>query len=304
MRNCIIAVFCSYVNRLRQYCCIIRKNGARPWLLVGKGRRRDAGNGKQRSRLHSRLSQSLRRSYNRLGDPTNASAIPQSTQRLWEERAFRLRPANRRGANTFQMTSLCGKAAACQRSRFIRIHAQNGFARLLQKATEVRNKARAGSAEGRKNARKEAQDGTASPTLEGIRRFMRLAFCPLVVRRSAALPCGQAPPARLSPPARGRGGGGGAPPPPPPRRPPPPPPARGARPPPPPPPPAAGQPLPPNRRQRLCNSVQRERARVQWVSIPQTVPRCLPPSFAEYETDWKNRFSKKDVSCIYYDIRI
>ena len=192
MRNCIIAVFCSYVNRLRQYCCIIRKNGARPWLLVGKGRRRDAGNGKQRSRLHSRLSQSLRRSYNRLGDPTNASAIPQSTQRLWEERAFRLRPANRRGANTFQMTSLCGKAAACQRSRFIRIHAQNGFARLLQKATEVRNKARAGSAEGRKNARKEAQDGTASPTLEGIRRFMRLAFCPLVVRRSAALPCGKA----------------------------------------------------------------------------------------------------------------
>ena len=75
MRNCIIAVFCSYVNRLRQYCCIIRKNGARPWLFAGKGRRRDAGNGKQRSRLHSRLSQSLRRSYNRLGDPTVDAAI-------------------------------------------------------------------------------------------------------------------------------------------------------------------------------------------------------------------------------------
>ena len=90
------------------------------------------------------------------------------------------------------MTSLCGKAAACQRSRFIRIHAQNGFARLLQKAAEARNKARAGSAEGRKNARKEVQDGAASPTLEGIRRFMRLAFCPLVVRQSAALPCGKA----------------------------------------------------------------------------------------------------------------
>lgn len=75
MRNCIIAVFCSYVNRLRQYCFIIRKNGARPWLFAGKGRRRDAGNGKQRSRLHSRLSQSLRRSYNRLGDPTVDAAI-------------------------------------------------------------------------------------------------------------------------------------------------------------------------------------------------------------------------------------
>lgn len=85
MRNCIIAVFCSYVNRLRQYCCIIRKNGARPWLLVGKGRRRDAGNGKQRSRLHSRLSQSLRRSYNRLGNP-------QLLRRLWEKRAFLLAP--------------------------------------------------------------------------------------------------------------------------------------------------------------------------------------------------------------------
>lgn len=260
MRNCIIAVFCSYVNRLRQYCCIIRKNGARPWLLVGKGRR-DAGNGKQRSRLHSRLSQSLRRSYNRLGDPTVASAIAGGTR-------IPLAPGKRHGADTFQMTSLCGKAAACQRSRFIRIHAQNGFARLLQKATEVRNKARAGSAEGRKNARKEAQDGTASPTLEGIRRFMRLAFCPLVVRRSAALPCGKAAASLFRAAAREPGG---VPP--------------GSR--------AAGQPLPPNRRQRLCNSVQRERARVQWVSIPQIVPRCLPPSFAEYETDWKNRFSKK-----------
>ena len=248
MRNCIIAVFCSYVNRLRQYCCIIRKNGARPWLLVGKGRRRDAGNGKQRSRLHSRLSQSLRRSYNRLGDPTNASAIPQSTQRLWEERAFRLRPANRRGANTLQMTSLCGKTAACQRSRFIRSPAQNGFARLLQKAAEARNKARAGSAEGRKNARKEVQNGAASPTLEGIRRFMRLAFCPLVVRRSAALPCGKAAASLFRAAAREPGG---VPP--------------GSR--------AAGQPLPPNRRQRLCNFVQRERAHVQWVSIPQTFPR-------------------------------
>ena len=260
MRNCIIAVFCSYVNRLRQYCCIIRKNGARPWLLVGKGRR-DAGNGKQRSRLHSRLSQSLRRSYNRLGDPTVASAIAGGTR-------IPLAPGKRHGADTFQMTSLCGKAAACQRSRFIRIHAQNGFARLLQKATEVRNKARAGSAEGRKNARKEAQDGTASPTLEGIRRFMRLAFCPLVVRRSAALPCGKAAASLFRAAAREPGGG-----------------PPGSR--------AAGQPLPPNRRQRLCNSVQRERARVQWVSIPQIVPRCLPPSFAEYETDWKNRFSKK-----------
>ena len=199
MRNCIIAVFCSYVNRLRQYCCIIRKNGARPWLLVGKGRR-DAGNGKQRSRLHSRLSQSLRRSYNRLGDPTVASAIAGGTR-------IPLAPGKRHGADTFQMTSLCGKAAACQRSRFIRIHAQNGFARLLQKATEVRNKARAGSAEGRKNARKEAQDGTASPTLEGIRRFMRLAFCPLVVRRSAALPCGKAA-ASLFRAAAGAAGGG------------------------------------------------------------------------------------------------
>lgn len=155
MRNCIIAVFCSYVNRLRQYCCIIRKNGARPWLLVGKGRRRDAGNGKQRSRLHSRLSQSLRRSYNRLGNP-------QLLRRLWEKRAFCSRPANRRGANTLQLASLCGKTAACQRSRFIRSPAQNGFARLLQKAAEARNKARAGSVEGRKNARKEAQDGAAS----------------------------------------------------------------------------------------------------------------------------------------------
>ena len=197
MRNCIIAVFCSYVNRLRQYCCIIRKNGARPWLLVGKGRR-DAGNGKQRSRLHSRLSQSLRRSYNRLGDPTVASAIAGGTR-------IPLAPGKRHGADTFQMTSLCGKAAACQRSRFIRIHAQNGFARLLQKATEVRNKARAGSAEGRKNARKEAQDGTASPTLEGIRRFMRLAFCPLVVRRSAALPCGKAAASLFRAAARARG---------------------------------------------------------------------------------------------------
>ena len=154
MRNCIIAVFCSYVNRLRQYCCIIRKNGARPWLLVGKGRR-DAGNGKQRSRLHSRLSQSLRRSYNRLGDP-------QLLRRLWEKRAFCSRPANRRGADTFQMTSLCGKAAACQRSRFIHIPAHNGFARLLQKAAEARHKARAGRAEGQKNTRKGAQDGAAS----------------------------------------------------------------------------------------------------------------------------------------------
>ena len=167
------------------------------------------------------------------------------------------------------MTSLCGKAAACQRSRFIRIPAHNGFARLLQKATEARNKARARRAEGQKNTSKGAQDGAASPTLEGIRRFMRLAFCPLVVRRSAALPCGKAAASLFRAAA-----------------------------------PAAGQPLPPNRRQRLCNSVQRERARVQWVSIPQIVPRCLPPSFAEYETDWKNRFSKKDVSCIYYDIRI
>ncbi|MGM9610504.1 MAG: hypothetical protein ACI3ZE_02605, partial [Candidatus Woodwardiibium sp.] len=69
----------------------------------------------------------------------------------------------------------------------------------------MKNKARAGSAEGRKNARKEAQDGAASPTLEGIRRFMRLAFCPLVVRRSAALPCGKAA-ASLFPRRRARAG--------------------------------------------------------------------------------------------------
>lgn len=99
--------------------------------------------------------QSPRRSHKRLGDP-------QLLRRLWEKRAFCSRPANRRGANTLQLASLCGKTAACQRSRFIRSPAQNGFARLLQKAAEARNKARAGSAEGRKNARKEAQDGAAS----------------------------------------------------------------------------------------------------------------------------------------------
>lgn len=132
--------------------------------------------------------------YNRLGDPTVASAIAGGTR-------IPLAPGKRHGADTFQMTSLCGKAAACQRSRFIRIHAQNGFARLLQKATEVRNKARAGSAEGRKNARKEAQDGTASPTLEGIRRFRRLAFCPLVVRSVCGFAVQAKPRHRFSAPA-------------------------------------------------------------------------------------------------------
>ena len=260
MRNCIIAVFCSYVNRLRQYCCIIRKNGARPWLLVGKGRRRDAGNGKQRSRLHSRLSQSLRRSYNRLGNP-------QLLRRLWEKRAFCSRPANRRGANTLQLASLCGKTAACQRSRFIRSPAQNGFARLLQKAAEARNKARAGSVEGRKNARKEAQDGAASRRSKEYGALCALLFARLLYD-SLRLCRAAKPRHRFSAPPRASRAA---------RRP--------AR--------AAGQPLPPNRRQRLCNFVQRERARVQWVSIPQIVPRCLPPAFAEYETDWKNRFSKK-----------
>ena len=200
------------------------------------GRKRPPGRGQRKTTqpltqppvtVAKAILQSPRRSHGRLGD--------------CGRNAHSARAGKRHGADTFQMTSLCGKAAACQRSRFIRIHAQNGFARLLQKATEVRNKARAGSAEGRKNARKEAQDGTASPTLEGIRRFMRLAFCPLVVRRSAALPCGKAAASLFRAAAREPGG---VPP--------------GSR--------AAGQPLPPNRRQRLCNSVQRERARVQWVS--------------------------------------
>ena len=259
MRNCIIAVFCSYVNRLRQYCCIIRKNGARPWLLVGKGRR-DAGNGKQRSRLHSRLSQSLRRSYNRLGDP-------QLLRRLWEKRAFCSRPANRRGADTFQMTSLCGKAAACQRSRFIHIPAHNGFARLLQKAAEARHKARAGRAEGQKNTRKGAQDGAASRCSKEYGALCALLFARLLYD-SLRLCRAAKPQHRFSAPPRA---------------------ARAA------PPPARARPdslcrrfggkgcaIPFNGNALMCSGFRFRRHF-----------RVFPPAFAEYETDWKNRFSKK-----------
>ena len=140
-----------------------------------------------------------------------------------------------------------GKTAACQKCRFVRIPVQNGYARLLQKAAEARHKGRAGSAGEQKSARKRVQAGAAFPALKGIRRFMRLAFCPLVVRQSAALPHGKAATSLFRAAAREPGG---VPP--------------GLR--------AAGQPLPPIRRQRLHNFVRRERARIQWVSIPRTLP--------------------------------
>ena len=212
MRNCIIAVFCSYVNRLRQYCCIIRKNGARPWLLVGKGRRRDAGNGKQRSRLHSRLSQSLRRSYNRLGDPTIASAIPQTPRRSTVAEAIvgktRIllapgKPSRRKHAPIgITMRQNCGLSKepfypqSCTK-RFRPPFAKGGGSEEQSpRRQRRRTKERAQRSAGRGGI----------PALEGIRRFMRLAFCPLVVRQSAALPCGKAAASLFRAAAREPGG--------------------------------------------------------------------------------------------------
>ena len=243
MRNCIIAVFCSYVNRLRQYCCIIRKNGARPWLLVGKGRRRDAGNGKQRSRLHSRLSQSLRRSYNRLGDPTIASAIPQTPRRSTVAEAIvgktRIllapgKPSRRRHVpNDITMRQSCGLSKepfypqSCTK-RFRPPFAKGG-------GSEEQSPRRQ-----RRRTKERAQRSAGRGGIPNARRNTAL-YAPCFLPACCPTVCGFA--VRQS---RGIAFPG---------------------------PRAAGQPLPPIRWQRLCNSIQRERAHVQWVSIPQTFPR-------------------------------
>lgn len=219
MSNCIIAGFCSYVNRYRQYCCIIRKNGARRWLFAGKGRRRDAGIGELRRRLYIRLSQSLRRSHNRLGDPTVASAIAGGTRsaRVRQTSQRRHTPSSINARRSYSSSKESIYPHSCAK-RF-RLPFAKGGGSEAQSPRPPRRKT--------ESARKRVQAGAAFPALKGIRRFMRLAFCPLVVRQSAALPPGSR---------------------------------------------AAGQPLPPIRRQRLHNFVRRERARIQWVSIPRTLP--------------------------------
>ena len=105
MRNCIIAVFCSYVNRLRQYCCIIRKKRRAP--LAFRRKRPPPGRGQRKTTqpltqppvtVAKAILQSPRRSHSRRSDcGKNAHSacarqtVAAQTRSKWHHYAAKLR---------------------------------------------------------------------------------------------------------------------------------------------------------------------------------------------------------------------
>ncbi len=265
MSNCIIAGFCSYVNRYRQYCCIIRKNGARLWLFAGKGRRRDAGIGELRRRLYIRLSQSLRRSHNRLGDPTIASAIAGGT------RSARVRQTSQRRhvPNDITARQNCGlsKVPFCLYSCTKRVCPSfaKGGGSEAQSPRPPRRKT--------ESARKRAQAGRHSRRLKEYGALCALLFARLLSDNLRL--CRTAKPRhRFSTPPRASRAA-----------------CRPAR--------ARPDSL---CRHSAAKAAQFRPAGTRPYTVgfdSADTSSFFPPSFAEYKTDWKNRLSKKDVSRIY-----